>query len=71
MEYSKGFSHKGTINRYISTIHKEMSLICQKCGETFNRKFALKRHMENCGENYKCDVCDNKYGTTVNLKSIK
>ena len=71
IECSKVFSHKGTLNRHISSIHKKMFTMCKKCGEKFNRKFSLKRHMENCGQNYQCDVCDKNYETTGKLKIHK
>ena len=70
-ECSKVFTQKGTLNRHVTSIHQEGIFVCHNCGEKFNRNFALKRHMDNCGQSYPCDVCDEKYETSSKLKIHK
>ena len=70
-ECPKKFTHKGTLNRHKRSIHEQLGSICPKCGVKFNREYALKRHMENCGKMYECDNCDKCYNTITYLKIHK
>ena len=71
MECPKKFMHKGTLNRHKRSIHEQLGSICPNGGVKFSREFALKRHMENCGKIYECDVCDKSYNTITYLKILQ
>ena len=59
----KEFSHVGTKNRHVQTVHeKKVEFECDRCSKRFTRKDVLAKHLEGCQGEYKCEVCDQVFG---------
>ena len=53
----KKFSHIGTRNRHIRSVHGNVGYKCDRCSKGFSRKDILAKHLDGCQGGYKCEVC--------------
>lgn len=52
----KSFTQETNLVRHKKTVHGDRSLVWERCGDSFNRKDALKRHMKKHSQE-KTDEC--------------
>jgi len=72
----KQFTHRGTLNRHIRSIHDGITYPCDQCDHKATTKGSLKQHIisQHEGAFYQCAHCEYKASTTsrlsIHIKSI-
>ena len=69
---SNYFSSSLNLNRHIDSVHYFETFVCKKCGESYNRKDNLRRHMKSHKKNkFPCNICGKQFTRTDILNRHK